>query len=180
MPQPLGIIVVPLQVGGWAGRWVAGFTPFKVLRNGLHLKLCTSWLFTLLPHMSLPTRKRLSKLGTFWVQTLSLKLLDGFTPFKLQGMWVNRKSDPLCDFELWPHLWPWPSIFKVKFWKSCISGMGGSIDIERKWCELIGCWTHFVTLSYDLDLGLSTSNCEIAVSQEWEGWLAWNEKDVSR
>ena len=51
-----------------------------------------------------------------------------------KGMWVHRMLDPHCDFELWPHLWPWPLIFKVKFWKCCISRMGGSIDMERKGC----------------------------------------------
>ena len=33
---------------------------------------------------------------------------------------------------------------------------------------------------FDLDLGFSRSNFEIAVSQEWKGRLAWNERDVSR
>ena len=27
-------------------------------------------------------------------------------------MRVNRKSDPLCGFELWPNMWSWPWIFK--------------------------------------------------------------------
>ena len=44
---------------------------------------------------------------------------------------------------------------------------------ERKGCESIGCYTHFVTfkvpLTHDLDLGFSRSNFENAVSQEWEG-----------
>ena len=50
-------------------------------------------------------------------------------------------------------------IFKVKFIKLCISVMEGSIDIERKGCESIECWTHVVTLNFglahDLDLGFS-------------------------
>ena len=62
--------------------------------------------------------------------------------------------------------------------------MEGPIDMERKGCESIGCYTHFVTsnvpLPHDLDLGFSRSNFENAVSQEWEGRLTWNEKDVSR
>ena len=32
---------------------------------------------------------------------------------------------------------------------------------------------------HDLDLGVSRSEFEIALSQEWDGWLTWNEKDVS-
>ena len=42
---------------------------------------------------------------------------------------------------------------KVKFWISCMSGMGGPIDMEQKGCESIGCCTHYVILSFDIDLG---------------------------
>ena len=66
-------------------------------------------------------------------------------------MSVDMKSDPLSDFELWTRLWPWPGIFKIKFWKSCILGMGGSIDMKQKGSEAIGCWTLWLTLSYDLE-----------------------------
>ena len=52
--------------------------------------------------------------------------------------------------------------------------------MERKRWESIRCWIHDVTLSYDLDLGLSRSNCEIDVCQEWLGRLTWNERDASR
>ena len=149
-----------------------------------------------------------------------------------KGMWVDRMLHLLCDFECPPHPWPWPWIFKVKFWKCCISGMEWPIDMERKRCESIGCYTHFVTfnipLTHDLDLGFSKSNfgkshisgmewpiymqlkgCESiecwthavtfnvhrthdlylgfsrskfekVVSQEWDGRLTWNERDVSR
>ena len=64
-----------------------------------------------------------------------------------KGMWVDRMLHPLCDFQCPPHPWPWPWIFKVKFWKRCISGMEGLIDMEWKACESIGCYTHFVTFS---------------------------------
>ena len=92
--------------------------------------------------------------------------------------------DPHCDFELWPHPWPWPLIFKVKFGKSHNSGMGCPIDMEWKGCESTECWTHVMTfnfdLTHDLDLEFSTSNFEIAVSQEWQGRSTWNERDMSR
>ena len=64
----------------------------------------------------------------------------------------------LCDFQLWPCPW----IFKVKIRESCIPGLGWPIDMELRWCELIGTLTHFVTLNFDfthdLDLGFSRSN----------------------
>ena len=57
--------------------------------------------------------------------------------------------------------------------------MGGPIDMERKGYESIGCYTYFVTLSYDLDLGFSRSIFENDVSQEWEGQLTWNQRDTT-
>ena len=101
-----------------------------------------------------------------------------------KGMWVDiRMLDPHCDFELWPHPWPWPLIFKVKFWKTGNSGMGCLIDMDRKGYESTECWTHVVTfnfdLTYDLDFEFSRSNFENALSQEWDGRSTWNERDMS-
>ena len=70
--------------------------------------------------------------------------------------------------------------FQGQIKKSFILGMGGLIDMEQKGYESIGCWTHHVTLSYDLDLGLSRSNFEIAISKEWDCWMTWDEIFVSR
>ena len=86
----------------------------------------------------------------------------------IKGMWVDRMLDPCWDFQCPTHPWPWPWIFKVKFWKCCISGIGGPIDMERKRCESIWCYTHFVTfnfdLNHDLDFEFSKSNFEKVVS----------------
>ena len=53
-----------------------------------------------------------------------------------------------------------------------------------KGCESIKCYNHFVTynvsLTHDIDLGFSRSNIEKVLSQEWDGRLTWNERDVSR
>ena len=61
--------------------------------------------------------------------------------------------------------------------------MGGPIDMERKWCESIGCYTHFVTLNRDLindlDPWISRSNFGKVVAQQWDARLTWNERDVS-
>ena len=83
---------------------------------------------------------------------------------RVKGMWVDRMLDPCCDFQLSPHQWPWPWIFKVKFWKSLILWMGWPIDTERKGCESIECLTHVVTfnvlLFHDPGLRFSMSNLE--------------------
>ena len=71
--------------------------------------------------------------------------------------------------------------FKVKFGNSCISGTVGLIDVKWKGSELIGYWVNCMTLpfNHDLDIGVSRSESEIALFQEWDGRLTWNEKDVS-
>ena len=60
--------------------------------------------------------------------------------------------------------------------------MEGPIDMEQKRCESIGCYTPFVTVNIPLthDLGFSRSKFEKVLSQEWDGRLTWNERDVSR
>ena len=75
--------------------------------------------------------------------------------------------------------------FKVKFWNSSISGIVGLIDVKWKRSELIWYWADCMTLpfdhTHDLDPGdqISRSTSEIALSQEWDGWLTWKENDVS-
>ena len=73
--------------------------------------------------------------------------------------------------------------FKVKFRNISISGIVGLIDVKWKGSELIWYWADYMTLpfdhTYDLDLGVSMSESEIALSQEWCGRLAMNEKDKS-
>ena len=75
--------------------------------------------------------------------------------------------------------------FKVKFRNSSISGIVGLIDVKWKRGELIWYWADCMTLpfdhTHDLDLGveISRSESEIALFQEWDGRLTWNEKDVS-
>ena len=73
--------------------------------------------------------------------------------------------------------------FKVKFRNRCISGIVGLIYVKWKGSGLIWYWADCMTFpldhTHDLDLGVSRSELEIAISQEWGGLLTWNEKDVS-
>ena len=131
-----------------------------------YLPICPIWVC--------PWAKNLSNqaaLGPDFAEPISLKRLDGF--ISIEVLW-NRLDLYLCNIQV---IWPWPLIFKVKFKKCCISGMGGPIYMEQKGFESKGCYTHIVTLicdlTHDLDPWFSRSNFENAVSQEW------NERDVS-
>ena len=61
--------------------------------------------------------------------------------------------------------------------------MVGPIDVKRKGSALVGHWADCMTLpfdhTHDLDLGVSRSESEIALSQEWGGRFIMNEKDVT-
>ena len=70
--------------------------------------------------------------------------------------------------------------FQCQILKKLIPGMGWPMDMERKGCESIGYWTHFVTLRYDLDLRFSRLGIEKAISQELDDRLTWNERNVSQ
>ena len=98
----------------------------------------------------------------------------------LVGYWVQYVTltfDLTHDLDL--------GSFKVKFRNSSISGIVGLVDVKWKGSELIWYWANCMTLpfdhTHDLDLGVEIlwSESEIGLSQEWDGWLTWNEKDVS-
>ena len=130
--------------------------------------------------MGLPIGQKLVKSGSTWVR-LCGTLIFG-TAGWIYTIWSYMElSRPVVVQH--QGLWPWPLIFKVKFWRCCISGMGGPIDMEQKGCESIGCYTHLVTLNYDLthDLGpwFSRSNFEKVITQERDARSTWNERDES-
>ena len=74
--------------------------------------------------------------------------------------------------------------FQCQILKKSYLRNGMTIDMELKGGESIECWTHTVTfnghLTHDLYFGFSRSNFEKVLSQEWDGRLTWNERDVSR
>ena len=52
-----------------------------------------------------------------------------------KGMWVAWMLDPCYDFQLWPHPWPLPRIFNVKFWNS------SSFDLDPEFSSGCGLGT---------------------------------------
>ena len=43
-------------------------------------------------------------------------------------LWIFKVK---CDLDLWPHTRPWPWIFMVKFWNSCISEWEGRLTLHK-------------------------------------------------
>ena len=85
--------------------------------------------------------------------------------------YVNLTFDLPHDIDLW--------CFKVKSRNSSISGIVGRIDVKWIGSELIWYWAYCITLPNDLDLGVSRSESEKALSQERAGPLTWNQRDGS-
>ena len=53
--------------------------------------------------------------------SIELQVSDVTNGFHLDhnlDLWILKVKR---DLDLWPHTWPWPWIFMVKFWNSCIS-----------------------------------------------------------
>ena len=96
------------------------------------------------------------KLGPHFAERISLKLLAGSIPFEV--LW-NCLDLYLCNIMV---IRPWPWIFKVKFWKCCISWMEGPFDMEWKGCESIGCYTHFF---------ISTLTSTITLTLDFQGQI---------
>ena len=53
---------------------------------------------------------------------------NGFELDHNLDLWILKVK---CDLELWPHTWPWPWIFMVKFWNSCISEWEGWLTLHK-------------------------------------------------
>ena len=135
---------------------MTSFVPKKVDKLNLSLSETAGWIYTFWSSMELSRPAVVQYHGhlalTLDFQGQILKILylrNGRADWHgTKGMRVDRMLDPYCDFELWPHPWPSPLIFKVKFWKSRNSGMGCPIDMEPKGCESTECWTNVVILDF--------------------------------
>ena len=147
--------ILPLSPPGWRGI-VVTVRAGGCQTCGTHISVTAWWIFSVRRSMELsrpavvhcyahfpicpisvcPLAKNLSNqaaLGPDFAEPISLEQLDGFIPFEIP--W-NCLDLYLCNIRV---IRPWPLIFKVKFWKCYISGMGRPIDMVQKGCESIGC-----------------------------------------
>ena len=91
---------------------------------GTHIFETAGWIYTIRSSMELSKPVVVQHQGhltlTLDFQGQILKILylrNGRADWHgTKGMWVDRMLDTHCDFELWPHPWPWPLIFKVKLY----------------------------------------------------------------
>ena len=55
-------------------------------------------------------------------------MTNGFDLDHSLDLWIFKVKR---DLDLWPHTWPWPWIFMVKFWNSCISEWEGWLTFHK-------------------------------------------------
>ena len=131
---------------------------------------------------------------------IALKILDVFFqgqtliwPYLRNGCfdWCGTKRKcigwilgMICDLDHWPAHDLDIGCFNIKFRNNCISGIVGLIDVwnekEANWKDTeLTIWLLPFDHTHDLDLGVSRSESETVLSQEWDSRLTWNKKDVS-
>ena len=66
------------------------------------------------------------------------------------------------DLDLWPHTWPWPWIFMVKFWYSCISEWEGRLTLQK------GCGSRSFMI---MTVTIWRLRSGYGSTRQWPGWL---------
>ena len=62
------------------------------------------------------------------IELQASNVTNGFDLVHDLDLWIFKVK---CDLDLWPHAWPWPRIFMVKFGNSCISEWEGWLTLNQ-------------------------------------------------
>ena len=78
--------------------------------------------------ISQPKMVRLPRKANILIELQASNVTSGFELDHNLALWILKVK---CDLDLWPHRWPWPWIFMVKFWNSCISEWEGWLTLHK-------------------------------------------------
>ena len=70
---------------------------------------------------------RKTKKQTYWFNSKASNVTIRFDLGHDLDLWILKVKR---DLDLWLHTWPWPWIFMVKFWNSCISEWEGRLTLH--------------------------------------------------
>ena len=62
------------------------------------------------------------------IELQASNVTNGFDIDHNLDLWILKVKR---DLDLWPHTWPWPWIFMVRFWNSCISEWEGQLTLHK-------------------------------------------------
>ena len=65
---------------------------------------------------------------TYWLNSKASNVTIKFDLGHDLDRWILKVKR---DLDLWPHKWPWPWLFMVKFWNSCISEWEGRLTLHK-------------------------------------------------
>ena len=85
------------------------------------------------------------------------------------------------DLDLWPHTWPWPWIFMVKFWNSCISEWEGRLTSHKGggsrsfmtmtiWWPRSGVWIYQIVTGVTSVVGVPSTH--LVLLWWWGCWVS--------
>ena len=98
------------------------------------------------------------------IELQASNVTNGFELDHNLDLWILKVK---CDLVLWPRRWPWPWIFMVKFWKSCISEWegwltlhkgGGSRSFMTIWWPRSGVWIYQVVTGVTSVVGVPSTH----------------------
>ena len=162
-----------------AQMWPSGLTLAMTLTLNFHkvkYRIC---------YISAKTDQIASK----WKANTSIELqasnvTNGFELDHNLDLWILKVK---CDLDLWPHRWPWPWIFMVKFWNSCVSEWEGWLTLHKGggsrsfmtmimtiWWPRSGVWIYQVVTGVTSVVGVPSTHL---VYVQDHLWCSANESD---
>ena len=100
---------------------------------------------------------------------------NGFDLDHNLDLWIFKVKP---DLDLWPHTWPWPWIFMVKFWNSCISEWEGWLTLHKRggsrsfmtmtmtiWWPRSGVWIYQIVTRVTSVVGMPSTH--LVVQWQW-------------
>ena len=105
-----------------AQMWPSGLTLAMTLTLDFQGQI---WNFLYLSQKWTIAKKRKANIS---IELQASNVTNGFDLDHNLDLW-NLKVK--CDLDLWPHTGPWPWIFMVKFWNSCISEWEGRLTLHK-------------------------------------------------
>ena len=102
------------------------------------------------------------------IELQASNVTNGFELDHNCDLWIFKVKR---DLDLWPHTWPWPWIFMVKFWNSCISEWEGRLTFHKGggsrsfmtmimtiWWPSSGVWIYQIVTGVTSVVGVSSTH----------------------
>ena len=122
-----------------------------------------------------------NKKQTYWLNSKASNVTIRFDLGHDLDLWILKVKR---DLDLWPHTWPWPWIFMVKFWNSCISEWEGRLTLHKGggsgsfmtmtmtiWWPRSGPWIYQIVTGVTSVVGVPSThlvvNCTLRNKLQW-------------